>query len=205
MVDFEWKVYRSSMEHGDITTGVNSLNRILSIEKYNADALDTLALLYLSAGSNDAAAKIATRALNVRESDELVLALGKAYKGLGKHDLSLENFSKLLIKRPKDLELLYEVSYAKINLGKLREALPEIQMIIAHPESEKTVMQEFIKEGSQMVPYKAVALNMLGFLQNQAGQSADAMASYQAALGIFPNYYLASNNLKILATKMQAK
>ena len=205
MIDLEWKIYHSAMEHGDYSTGINSLNRIVAVEKYNADALDTLALLYLSAGSNDAASKLATRALNIRESDALVRVLGKAYKGLGKHDLSLEYFSKLLAKKPQDLEMLYEVSYAKINVGKLREALPEIQMIIAHPESEKKLMQEFINEGSQMVPYKAVALNMLGFLQNQAGQPADAMVSYQSALAIFPKYYLAGNNLKILTAKNQAK
>jgi tetratricopeptide (TPR) repeat protein len=205
MVEQEWKVYKSVMEHGDLSSAMNSLNRIIAIEKYNADALDTLALLYLKNGSNDAAVKIAFRALNVRESDALVRTYAKANKGIGKNDVALEQFTKLLKKFPESLEYQYEVAYAYINLNKLSDAIPHVQAIIEHPNSGTEVMQEFIKEGSQLLPYKAVAFNMLGYIQTQAGQPQDALKSYQTALQIFPKYYLASNNLKVLQAQLEAK
>ncbi|MCF8276437.1 MAG: tetratricopeptide repeat protein [Flavobacteriales bacterium] len=205
MVEREWVVYNSVMDQGDIITAITCLNRIVAFEKYNPDALDTLAILYLKSGSNEAAAKIATRALNVRESDVLTKVLAKANKGLGKYDIALENYSKLLVKTPEDLELMYEVAYAYINLSRLNDALPFVQKIISHPESGSAVMQEFIKEGSQLLPYRAVAFNMLGFIQTQANEPEAAIKSYETALQIFPNYYLANNNLKLLSAKLEKK
>ncbi len=204
-IGFEWNVYTTTMQHGDATTAMNSLNRILAMDAYNAAALDTLAILYQKNGMNEAAAKIAFRALNVRESDELVKVLAKANKGMGKHDIALENFQKLLAKDPTSLELLYETAYAYINLGKLNEAIPPLQKMIDHPESGSAVMKEYVNEGSQLVPYKAVAFNMVGYIQTQAGKNQDALRSYEAALLIYPKYYLASNNLKLLSERIAGK
>ncbi len=205
MTDFEWDVYKNVMEQGDVITAINSLNRILTIDKNNGNALDTLAILYLRSGANDAAAKIAFRALSVRESDAIIGVTARAHKNLGKHDIALEHFSKLQAKNPEDLQLLYEVAYANVNLGKLNEALPFIKTLIEHPQSGTEVMQEFIKEGSQLVPYRSVAYNLLGFIQTKAGQNEAAINSYQAAIQLFPNYYLANNNLKVLKEKLQEK
>ena len=203
IVENEWKVYRSTMEIGDVSTAIVSLNRIIALEKYNGDALDTLAILYLNAGSNNAALKVGKRALNIRESDALNQVLAKANKNLGKYEEALPYFSKLLVKNPEDLELMYEVAFVNINLGKGNEALPLIQQIIAHPNSGSAVMQEYHQNGSQLLPYKAVAFNMLGFMQTQVGQNEDALQSYRTALSIFPKYALAQNNLNVLMTKMK--
>lgn len=203
MVETEWKVYNAAIEQGDVISAIVTLNRIVAFDKYNANALDTLAILYLKSGSNEAAAKVAFRALNVRESDAVVRVLGKANKNLGKYDVALENFSKLLAKSPENLEYHYEVAYAFINQNRLNDAVPHIQAIIQNPNSGSEVMKEFFDGGSQLLPYRAVAFNMLGFIQSQAGQVDAAIQSYETALQIFPRYYLASNNLKV--TKEQLK
>jgi tetratricopeptide (TPR) repeat protein len=197
-VEFEWKVYESAMEHNDRTTAIGSLNRIITLEKYNADALDTLCQMYLNAGLNNAALKVATRANNVRESDATTKVLGKANKDLGNHEQALLHYNKLVEKSPQDLEVLYGLAFCNINLGKANEAVPFIQRIVEHPESASIAMKEFYQNANQYVPYKAVALNMLGFLQSQAGQNEAAIKSYRAALSVFPDYYLAKNNLRIL-------
>ena len=197
-VESEWNVYRTVMEHNDMTTAIGSLNRIIAIEQYNADALDTLCQLYLKVGMSDAALKVATRAANVRESAAVTLVKAKANKNLRQFDQALMHFSKMLEQNPESLECMYEVAFCNINLKKGSEAFPYIEKIIKHPNSGSQVMQEYYQNASQIVPYKAVALNMLGFLQAQAGQNEEAVRSYQAALSIFPNYYLAQNNLRVL-------
>jgi|GEM_PF-2484352 len=201
LVEDEWIVYTRSMEHSDIGTAIVSLNRIVAFDKYNGPALDTLAILYLQSGANDAALKIATRAANLNESDAITEVLAKSNKNLGNHEAALENFNKLLTKDPESLSLLYEVSYANINVGRLAESVPYIQRIISHSESGNELMKEFINEGSQTMPYRAVAYNMLGYVQAQAGQDDAAIQSYEAALAIFPTYYLATNNLAVLKAK----
>ncbi|MCB0755852.1 MAG: tetratricopeptide repeat protein [Flavobacteriales bacterium] len=200
-VELEWKVFESCMDHNDRTSAIGSLNRIIAIEKYNADALDTLSLMYLDAGMYNAALKLATRASNVRESEAITKVLAKSNKNLGKFDQAIIQFNKLLEKNPSNLELLYESAFCNINLGKANEAVPFIERIVEHPNSGSAVMTEFYQNTNQLVPYKAVALNMLGFLQAKAGQNEDAVKSYQAALGIYPEYYLAQNNLNILVSK----
>lgn len=204
-IEFEWKVYAAVMEHNDATSAMNSLNRILVLDAYNPAALDTLAILYLTNGMNESAAKIAFRALNVRESDAVLKVLAKANKGMGKHDIALENFEKLLAKDSTSLELLYETAYAYINLGKFNEAIAPLQKIIDHPESGSAVMKEYVNEGSQLVPFKAVAFNMVGYIQTQAGMNQDAISSYETALKIYPKYYLANNNLKLLTERLARK
>ena len=196
--EFEWKVYNKAVELGDANTAINSLNRILIHEKYNGDALDTLAMLYLNSGSNAAALNIGTRAANVRESDATTRVLAKANKGLAKYDEALVHFSKLLEKNPDNLEVLYEMAFVNINLNKFNDAIPFVQQLIAHPNSGSAVMNEYFQNGSQLLPYKAVAFNMLGYMQMQAGQPEDALKSYETALAIFPNYALAQNNLNVL-------
>lgn len=205
MVETEWKVYNSIMEQGDVISAIVTLNRIIAIDRYNADALDSLSILYLRSGSNDAAAKLAFRALNVRESDAVVRVLARSNKNLGKFEVALENYQKLLAKDPQNLEYLYEVAYANINLSRLNEAVPHIKAIIQHPNSGSEVMQEYFKDGSQLLPYRAVAYNMLGFIQTKAGQDEAAIQSYQTALQIFPKYYLANNNLTLLNQKLGKK
>jgi tetratricopeptide (TPR) repeat protein len=197
-VEFEWNAYQSAIENSDVSTAIGCLNRIITHEKYNADALDTLSILYLEVGLNNAALKVATRAANVRESETITGVMAKANKNLGKFDQALTHFTKLHGQHPDSLEFLYEMAFCNINLKKGSEAFPFIEKIIKHPESGKQVMQEYYQNASQVVPYKAVALNMLGFLQAQSGQNEAAVKSYQAALSIFPNYYLAQNNLRVL-------
>ncbi len=201
IIEHEWRVYAAVMEHDDMVSAMVSLNRILAVEKYNQAALDTLARLYLNTGANSAAAKVAFRALNVKQTDATTAIAAKANKNLGNFELALEHFNKLLLKDPGKLEWLYEVAYANINLGKLNDALPYIEKLINHPGSEKAVMQEFINEGSQLLPYRAVAYNMLGYIQTRAGQDQAAIKSYEAAIRLFPEYYLAGNNLKVLREK----
>lgn len=203
MVETEWKVYDSVIQNGDIVSAIVTLNRIIAVDNYNADALDTLAILYLKSGSNEAASKLAFRALNVRESDALTHVLAKANKNLGKNDIALENFNKLLAKDPQNLEYQYEVAYAYINQKRLNDAVPLIQSIIQNPNSGSEVMKEFFDGGSQLLPYRAVAFNMLGFIQSQAGQTDAAIKSYETALQIFPRYYLAGNNLKLTQEQLK--
>ena len=124
--------------------------------------------------------------------------LAKANKNLGKFEQAILHFSKLLEGSPDDLELLYESAFCNINMNKANDAVPFIEKMIQHPESGSQVMQEFYQNSQQFVPYKSVALNMLGYLQAQAGQNEAAIQSYQAALQVFPKYYLAQNNLRVL-------
>lgn len=203
-IEAEWNVYNEVIQNGDVISAIVTLNRIVAIDRYNADALDTLGILYLKSGSDEAAAKIAFRALNVRESDALTRVLAKANKNLGKHEIALDNFKKLLTKYPESLEYRYEVAYSNINLSRLNDALPHIRSIIADANSGSEVMTEYFDGGSQLLPYRAVAFNMLGFIQSTAGQNEDAVKSYETALQIFPRYYLAANNLKITKQKLLA-
>lgn len=201
-IDGEWTVYKTALEHSDYTSATVALNRIVSIEKYNADALDSLCILYGKVGLNEAALTVGTKALAVRESSDVLKTVARANKNLGKYNLALQHYQKLLVADTLNFEFLYEMAFCNINLSQPSEAVTYLQKIIANPNSATAVMREFYQNGSQLVPYRAVAFNMLGFLQTQNGQDEDAFRSYQTSLSIYPNYELAKNNLRILEGKL---
>lgn len=201
-INAEWAVYRTSVAHQDYASAAVALNRISSLEKYNADALDSLSILYGKAGRYESALAVGTKALSVRESDEVMRVVANANKSLGNHDMALEYYKKLLEKTPGKFDYLYDMAFCHINLSQGQEAVGYLQQIISNPSSATAVMREFYQNGSQLVPYRAVAFNMLGFLQTQNGQDQDALNSYKTSLRIFPDYELAKNNLRILNAKM---
>jgi Flp pilus assembly protein TadD len=54
------------------------------------------------------------------------------------------------------------------------------------------------------VPFKAVALNMRGFVHMQNQRYQEAADAYQGALQVFPDYQLAQNNLRFLVAQLEA-
>jgi tetratricopeptide (TPR) repeat protein len=201
----EADVYRTCMGNQDRLCAVQAVSRLVTAEPFNATWLDTLAILYSNLGMNEQASLACARALNTRESRAVRLADGASNKALGKFDRAFDSYSKLLAAEPQDLEFQYENAYLLIRLGRDDEAMPMLDKVLAHPKAAELQMQEFVEQGSQMVPYAAVAHNLRGYIHTRKGQNQDAVAAYQASLSIFPDYFLAKNNLMVLMAQMKAQ
>lgn len=201
----EADVYRTCMGNQDRLCAVQAVSRLVTAEPFNATWLDTLAILYSNLGMNEQATLACARALNTRESVAVRLADGASNKAIGKYDRALESYRKLLTAEPQDIEFQYENAYLLIRLERDDEALPMLDKVLAHPKAVEQQMQEFVEQGSQMVPYAAVAHNLRGYILTRKGLNQEAIAAYQASLNIFPDYFLAKNNLMVLMAQLKSK
>ncbi len=200
----EWKVYSDARARKDLSTSVGSLNRILSAEPNNASAHDSLAMLYAAAGMDGSAAITASQGLELHETDILMEILASSLKNIGDFEGSLNAYLRLMEMKPGDLTTPYEIAYAYINLNQFDQADKYIDLVIAHNRSTTTFMTEYVNNSRQEVPYKAVALNLRGFVQMQTGAFQQAANSYQEALNVFPEYQLAQNNLSYLIAQARS-
>ena len=203
-VELEWEVYRKAKDRLDYSTAANALNRILVTDESNPSTYDSLAVIYFGSGLNQAAAKTSQQGLEKHETVTLVEISANSRKNLGDNEGSLQAFLRLMEMKPGDLKLPYEIAFAYINLQQFDQAHKYIDLVVAHDKSATTAMVEVINNSRQQVPYKAVALNMRGFIHMQKAEYQQAADAYQQSLNVFPDYLLAQNNLKYLVAQASA-
>ena len=200
----EWQLYKEAKARNDFSTAAFAVNRILLADESQGFAYDSLATLYYVAGMDKSAAITADQGLEIEETTSLVEISASARKNIGDVAGSLQGFLRLMELKPGDLVVPYEVAFAYINLEQYDQAMRYIDLVIAHDRSATTTMTEFVNQGKQEVPFKAVALNMRGFVNMQKGLYQEAANAYQQALQVYPEYQLAQNNLRFLIAQSEA-
>lgn len=203
--DTDWKIYNKAVSVGDFLTAAGALNAVLVKDTTQINVYDSLSLVYLNLGMHRAAALTAGQGLAKNETETLLQVSASSLKNLGDIETSLQQYLRLLELNPNDIGFLYEAAFGYIQLEAYAQAMQNIEMILVHPESSTKLMTEFVNKTGQNVPYKAVALNMRGFIQMQSGDGNAAIRSYQEALQLVPDYQLALNNLKVLSAKMKTQ
>lgn len=203
--DTDWRIYNKAVSVGDFLTAAGALNAVLVKDTAQINVYDSLSLVYLNLGMDRAAALTARQGLTKNETQTLLQVSASSLKNLGDIETSLQQYLRLLELNPNDIGFLYEAAFGYIQLEAYPQALQYIESIIAHSESSSQLMTEFVNKTGQNIPYKAVALNMRGFIQMQSGDGNAAIRSYQEALQLVPDYQLALNNLKVLSAKLEAQ
>jgi tetratricopeptide (TPR) repeat protein len=202
--DLDWKIYKKATSVGDYVTAAGALTAVLVKDSTQVNVYDSLSLMYLNLGMDRSAAITAMRGLSKNETRTLLEVSASSLKNLGNIESSLQRNLRLLELNPNDIGYLYEVGYAYIQLQGYQQSSQFVEQIISHPGSMTTMMTEFVNKTGQKIPFKAVALNMRGFIQMQSGDEVGAIASYQEAIELVPDYQLALNNLKVLKAKAAA-
>ena len=204
-VEQEWEVFRKAKDRLDYSTAAGALNRILAVDDSDHSTYDSLAVIYFGSGLDQAAAKTAQQGLEKHETTTLIEISASSKKNLGDIEGSLQAFLRLMEMKPGDLKLPYEIAFAYINLQQFDQAHKYIDLVVAHDKSATTAMMEVINNSRQKVPYKAVALNLRGFIHMQKAEYQLAADAYQQSLNVFPDYALAQNNLKYLIAQVSAE
>lgn len=203
--DTDWRIYNKAVSVGDFLTAAGALNAILVKDTTQINVYDSLSLVYLNLSMDRAAALTARQGLAKNETETLLQVSASSLKNLGDIETSLQQYLRLLELNPNDIAFLYEAAFGYIQLEAYAQAMQHLEMILVHPESSSKLMTEFVNKTGQNVPYKAVALNMRGFIEMQSGDGNAAIRSYQEALQLVPDYQLALNNLKVLSAKMKTQ
>jgi tetratricopeptide (TPR) repeat protein len=128
--DYRFARGRDYLEQGETEKGLESFAQCLAIVGENRETLNNLGSASAEHGQLDAAAEYYARALE--NEPDYVLAmrnLGKLYMQTEKYARALVQFQKLVKKLPRDYEGHWLIAQCLQTLGRVDDALGELQLL----------------------------------------------------------------------------
>jgi tetratricopeptide (TPR) repeat protein len=187
---------------GDVDGVINALTH-LNVLSPSKERKDTLAYIY----ANDNQHLQALNTIGIEkvdtDSDLAVQVKAISLKALNQPKRALEQF-EILNKRTPNAYLAYELADLKIQLGDNDGAMGHVTYGIANAQDDmKYAFYE--RQQPYEVPLKAAFLHLKGLIQfNQDKDNIDAaIAFFDEALAIDPNFNLASLSKQALASRKE--
>lgn len=199
------RIYEKSLENNDVAAAITAAYTIMELDTTKVGYGDSLAHLYFIAGNYAAAYKLAERS---RDTVSVVIKKISAYAAFrtGNYAGASLHFQDLL-KADKDNAVIYdyEIAICFFNLENYETALNQLQKVISTPASRSTIKEVSTEEGSQRVPYHAVASNTAGYIFIAMNQLDKAEPIFTNLLKEYPDFILAQNNMQLLQQLKQQK
>ena len=188
--------YKTMLQNNDLDGAIQALNHLIILNPSQARK-DTLAYMYLQANKPLQAVKV------VGDSNSNIALRTKAisFKNLNNPKKAIENYEQLIAKTKNVLDA-YELAQLQFGIQRFGEAKATINFGMQNAKEEK--VRIFVKGNSYLeTPIKAAFLNVLGLIEYSMDKSnADkAIAIFDEALKIDPNFVLAAENKKGLLAK----
>lgn len=198
------KIMRMALKYNDLNVAKNALYQMIYLAPENKSLKDSLAILYFNIGSYTECILISREILSENSTNSSVLELKAiSEQNIGMFKESLVDYEALYAKN-KNIYHLYQIATLQYELKRFGECDQSIATIIADKESEKQEISIVTGDRRQQkVPIKAACLNMRGVLALETGKNEIAKTSFQEALKISPDFFLAKNNLTISEKKSE--
>ena len=205
--------YRAGKEESALSAGIEQAVRATQTSDYPCEAFLTLAELHEAAGKNDERATVLERASRVCPDNARVsLALGHAYKSLGRPDDAERQYQRAIYLRPGYWPGYHWLAVLYLSQGATEAAATEFRHVIeSAPDNYKgynnlayTYDQLGLRAESlaalehsvELEPKNnPVAFVNLGKLHFDDARFGDAAALFQRALALRPGDYLTWGNL----------
>ncbi|MGY6559228.1 MAG: tetratricopeptide repeat protein [Nitritalea sp.] len=191
------RVYQLALRYNDVSAARVKLLELIERNPNNTRYAELLVSLYFENNQFGAAA---VSALDLLERDDrnLVALEVAAYslEQLGALDRALPQFERLYL-LSNDIFTLYRTATLQLQLEKHEEALNSIAMIVRDRKSaEEKIGFNLGDNQSQEIVLRAAALNLKGLVYVAQGSKSEALAAFQEALALEPEFRLAQENLK---------
>lgn len=204
------KAYYAALSNGDAQAAINCLYLIIAEEGDRSPYKDSLALMYFDMASYIQCERVAselvkTYADSIDNGKHLsmleILALSQA--SLGKVKEAIESFEKLLSKT-NEMYHAYRLSELQYTYKRIGEAVQTALRAENLPNNMKAPVRIEVEPNKvQMVKLEAAVQNLKGFilLQEYPDRKAEAIAAFNKALELQPDFVLAKNNLAYAQSK----
>ena len=195
-----YQAYYDQMRlQGDVQGVINALTH-LNVLDPSTQRRDTLAYVYANNNQHMQALNTLGIELNPQDSDLAVQVKALSLKSLNQPKRSLEQF-ELLFERQPNPYIAYEIADLKIQVGDSPGSMSEIEYGIANAQDD---MQYAFYERQQpyQVPLKAAFVHLEGLaLYNMNKNIEEAIAKFDEALALAPNFNLASLSKQALESR----
>ncbi|WP_445386103.1 hypothetical protein ACT6NV_04675 [Robiginitalea sp. IMCC44478] len=194
--------YRQMRLQGDMRGVINALTH-LNVLDPSVQRRDTLAYVYANNNMHMQALNTIGIEKNTNDSDLAVQVKAISLKSLNQPKRALEQFMALY-ERNRNPYLAYEVADLKIQVGDNEGAMAEIEYGIANATEE---MKHAFYERQQPyeVSLKAAFIHLRGLVQYNIDKNNidQAIASFDEALALDPNFNLASLSKQALESRKE--
>ena len=191
-------ILNNSLEFNDLAVATQATYALMALEPDNGFRIDTLTAIYFQRGAYPQVVMVGSKILETRPDDLKItemVAISKAQLGASME--ALTDYESLF-KQSNDIFHLYEIASLQYTVRRYGECETSIQRLLTSPEvADKEVTLNF-KQGSQNVPMKAAVYNLYGVLQLDQGNKEAAIGHFKQAVQLFPEFFLAKNNLDAL-------
>lgn len=195
--------YRQMRLQGDVQGVINALTHLNVLEPSIARR-DTLAYIYANNEEHLQALNLLGIDLNPNDSDLALRVKALSLKSLNQPKRALEQFQELF-KRTPNAYLAYEMADLRIQLGENAGALLDITYGVENATSEMNYAF-YERQQPYEVPLKAALIHLRGLAQYGMNRNNidKAIASFDEALTLAPNFNLASLSKQALESRKEA-
>jgi tetratricopeptide (TPR) repeat protein len=193
------KVYRQSIQTGDLNTAIVSLNYYL-IETNNKEYKDTLALMYAQNRQYDISYKLVKEIQESGGSSDLIIEILAVSANALNQTVEAADAYQKLYSNSKNIQHGYALLQLQQQLKRVNEAQITCNSLMADTTINQvsiSVLNEKNKKEIN-VPFRAVLYNINGLLEYENKAYMESVESFKKALELAPEYEIAAQNLKTI-------
>lgn len=191
-------LYKRALKYNDTRTAITALNGYLILGDDIAYK-DTLGYIYYLAGDYYSSLLLTKEVIDVTpENLNALERIASCYNQLGDLKQTVDNYEKL-VPKTKNPYHYYQLAVAQFQLKRIAECAQNLQRAIADTSSRRMPVAFNVAEGQmQNVPVMAAAYNMLGVIQMEGKNYADARKLINKAIEVYPDFVGAQQNIVAL-------
>lgn len=190
-------VYNLSKRYNDFTATRTALLNMIALDPQDKTLLDSLALIYFDFEQYGATAIVTNDALALEPNNLLALELNAiAYENLGFEEEALARFQSLYIKQPS-LDLLYKIAFMQYEMDNFNQCRVTIKQLFEEEviDTEKVAYPSTIEGERVEVTMRTAIKFLLGLVEKEEGNTAEAKKILEEILYEHPNFALVKENL----------
>ena len=192
-------IYNRALRFGDATTAVNSLYRLIESDEANSTYLDSLALIYFQVGMFPQSELVCEEIIaKDAGKDGILEMLAVSQTAQGKILPAIESYEKL-VPVSKNVFHTYKLAELQYRIKRLAEAYANVQAAEQLPSNEQDKINFTIDQNQvQSVGLRAAIYNLKGVIEQAliTDNPDAAIASFEKALELEPEFIVAKNNLQ---------
>lgn len=190
-------VYYNALRYNDYPVARMSLYQMMAVNPNNLSLADTLAYLYIEQNQFSSSLILSNDILSVAPDDEFAIEVSAfSYEQLGFRKEALERYETLHLKTSR-VDILYKIAFLQFQLARYEEANVSATTLIEDEQTTGLTVQFPVNQGQSVldVPMPASLHNLLGLIAKQKGDKETAVAEFEKALELFPDFTVAQKNL----------